>query len=337
MAPAIDEFDLIARFFEPLARDLPGAMGLRDDAGALRLPPGQELIVSADAIVAGIHFPKDTPSGDIARRALRVNLSDIAAKGATPLAYTLTLQLPEAVDDDWLRGFADVLDEDQKTYGLGLLGGDTSRTDGPLTLSINIFGQCFENKWIKRSGACVGEEVYVTGTIGDATLGLAIEQGRIDVGNGPDRDFLRSRFFRPEPRVETGPKLLGLASAAADVSDGLIADLGHICAASSLGVELDFGSVPLSPAAERLVTDHQPLGPSLLSGGDDYEIVFTAPERARGDIDVLVRETGVAMTRIGRTVEHAGDESRVKVFDDAGRELEVRDGGYRHFGKKVSR
>ncbi|CAN0567863.1 unnamed protein product, partial [Laminaria digitata] len=229
MARAIDEFDLIARYFAPLARDMPGAMGLLDDAAVLRPAEGCELVVSADAIVAGVHFLETSTPFEIAQRALRVNLSDIAAKGAIPLGYTLTVQLPETINEAWLADFAAGLSSDQQEFGFGLLGGDTTRTPGPLTLSINIFGQSVVNKVIKRSGALSGDDVYVTGTIGDAFLGLALEKGDVSARIDEDRAALIDRFRLPQPRVALGAKLVGYAGASADVSDGLIADLGHIC------------------------------------------------------------------------------------------------------------
>ena len=331
MAQPVDEFDLISRFFMPLARDMPGACGLRDDAAVLRPDPGFDLVVSADAIVSGVHFFDTAQPKDIARRGLRVNLSDIAAKGAVPLAYTLTLQLPLTTDEIWLSAFAEGLASDQLEFGLGLLGGDTTRTNGPLSLSINIFGQVPENKMISRSSSCVDDDVYVTGTIGDACLGLALEKGDLDVPTGPERLELAERYLCPQPRVFLGPELLGYASAAADVSDGLIADLGHICDASGLGAEVMFLSVPLSGAARRTVTDNQPLHLSLLAGGDDYEIVFTAPETARDAIEAISQDAGVPITRIGRMIEREIADSGVVVRDDSGNQLEVGNGGYKHF------
>lgn len=334
MAQAIDEFDLIARHFAPLAQDMPGAMGLLDDAAILRPEEGCELVISADAIVAGVHFPEAALPDEIARRALRVNLSDIAAKGAVPIGYTLTLQLPPDIDDDWLAGFAAGLAADQDIFGLGLLGGDTTKTTGPLTLSINIFGQTPVNTTIKRSGASLTDGVFVTGTIGDAYLGLALETAEFEVAEAGDRDILIDRFRRPRPRVGLGPRLLGLATAAADVSDGLVADLGHICRASNLNAEINLDDVPLSDAARRAVTDRQSLHLNLLGGGDDYEIVFAAPLSARDRLKQIAQETGVPITRIGRMVVRDTVAPPVVVLDASGEQLEVHDGGYRHFRKE---
>ncbi len=182
MAQGLDEFELISRYFAPLARDTPGALGLTDDAAVVRPDDGYELVISADALVSGVHFSgpgfaTPTDPADIAQRALRSNLSDLAAMGATPLGYTLTLQMPDDTDEAWLAAFADGLMRDLQEFGIGLLGGDTTRTPGPLTLSINVFGQVSENKAIIRSGAQLSDDVYVSGTIGDSVLGLALENG----------------------------------------------------------------------------------------------------------------------------------------------------------------
>ena len=335
MAHPIDEFGLIRRFFAPLAAGEAGALDLRDDAAILRPDPGCELVLSADTIIAGVHFPEDMDAGDVARRALRVNLSDIAAKGAVPRGYMLALQISDAIDEDWLQAFADGLARDQETYGLGLLGGDTTHTPGPLAINISIIGQVSENKTIQRAGAQPGDDVYVTGTIGDAMLGLAVLQGRIALPDSATGDDLVARFAQPQPRVGAGPRLVGLAHAAADVSDGLVADLGHICEASGLAADIRLEDLPLSDAARAVVTDDQPLRLSLLAGGDDYEIVFTAPVPLRVDIASVARETAVSMTRIGEVVERDSRDRPVRVFDGTGRELDTGHGGYQHFGRQA--
>ncbi len=333
MARGIDEFDLIRRYLVPLSDGEPGALGLRDDAAWLRPDPGMELVVSADAIVEDVHFPASTTPADVARRALRVNLSDIAAKGARPRCYTLALQLPDRVDENWISAFASGLAGDHETYGLSLLGGDTSRTSGPLSLSVNIFGQLPENKMIKRSSAQVEDDVYVSGTIGDAYLGLGLILGDFGVDSAADRTFLEGRFLRPDPRVLLGPALVGTATASADVSDGLVADLGHICTASDVAVEIRQHEVPVSDAARRLVTDNQPLRTNLMTGGDDYEIVFTAPVSKREAIASIASQTGVSITRIGCTTSAIAGAPAVTVRDEAGDVVEVGSGGYRHFGE----
>lgn len=333
MARGIDEFDLIRRYFAPLSNGEPGTLGLRDDAAWLRPDPAKDLVVSADAIVTGVHFPASTSPADVAHRALRMNLSDIAAKGAHARCYTVTLQLPDTVDEAWLAAFAGALAEDNETYGVSLLGGDTTRTDGPLSMSINMFGEVSENKMINRSSADIDDDVYVSGTIGDAYLGLGAIIGDIAVDDVSDQAVLESRFLRPEPRVSVGPALLGTASASADVSDGLVADLGHICAASEVSAEIQQHLVPISQSARRVVTDNQPLRTRLMSGGDDYEIVFTAPVSAREAITSVASVTGVSIARIGRMVPATAGTPAVTVLDETGDRVEVGIGGYRHFGE----
>lgn len=337
MARGIDEFDLIRRHLAPLAAGEPGALELRDDAAWLRPDPGMEFVVSADSIVSGVHFPAATAPADVARRVLRVNLSDIAAKGATARCYTLTLQLPGTTDEDWFAAFASGLAEDQAAFALTLLGGDTTGTPGPLTLSVNMFGQVSEKNMIMRSGAAEGDDVYVSGTVGDATLGLASVTGEITVARDADRAFLEARFRRPDPRVTLGPALVGIASAAADISDGLVADLGHIGTASQLSAEIMEDRIPVSAPARRAVTDHQPFASRLLTGGDDYEIVFTAPVSARAAVDSAASAAGVSVTRIGRMIPVSSGQPGVTLRDAAGNEIEVGRGGYRHFGEDVPR
>ena len=342
MAQGLDEFELISRYFAPLARDTPGALGLTDDAAIVRPDDGYELVISADALVSGVHFSgpgfaTPTDPADIARRALRSNLSDLAAMGATPLGYTLTLQMPDDTDEAWLAAFADGLMRDQQEFGIGLLGGDTTRTPGPLTLSINVFGQVSENKAIIRSGAQLSDDVYVSGTIGDSVLGLALENGDFPGVNDADRRELLARYRCPQPRLGVGQRLVSRAHAAADVSDGLVADLGHICQASQIAADIKLAAVPVSSAALRVVTDNQPLKLSLLTGGEDFELVFTAPESARAFVQEVARDTGVPITRIGRMVAHRDAGPKVAVLDDAGNRLEVGDGGYRHFRESQPR
>ena len=298
------EFALIADVFAPLAAR-PEALGLLDDAGEFAALPGHDVVVTTDTLVAGVHFFAADPPGQIARKALRVNLSDLAAMGAVPRFYLLTLALPEDRGDDWLKDFATGLANDQKEFSVHLLGGDTVTTPGPLSLTITALGDVRVGAALRRSGAREGDSVYVSGTIGDAALGLATLR---DGGSGLDdtrkiddaaAKALRRRYYLPEPRTLLGPRLLGLASAAIDVSDGLAADLGHICTASGLGATVDPGGVPLSAPA-RSVLDAQPgLLELVLGGGDDYELLFTADPENAGAVARAGRDCGVDVTRIG--------------------------------------
>ncbi|HVO88607.1 MAG TPA: thiamine-phosphate kinase, partial [Casimicrobiaceae bacterium] len=242
------EFELIARHFAPLARGFPGAFGLLDDAAVVAAGQGRELVVKTDAIVGGIHFFNDDAPDLIARKALRVNLSDLAAKGAVPRAYLLDLMLPTSVSDEWVAAFAGGLAHDQRQFGVHLIGGDTDSTPGPVAIAITALGEIETGRIIRRSGAHAGDTVFVTGTIGDAVLGLQLLQGALTNVHAEKAAFLVDRYRLPQPRTTVGPRLIGIASAAIDVSDGLVADLGHVCETSELCAVVDADKLPLSLA-----------------------------------------------------------------------------------------
>src|SRR5579872_2854630 len=244
----MNEFDLIARHFAPLAT-VPGAFGLKDDAAAIPPRPGFDLIVTTDQIAEGTDFFQHDPPDTIAKKALRVNLSDLAAKGAVPNCYLLNLALPRGLTDAWLTGFAAGLQEDQTQYGLSLLGGDTSATEGPLAVAITAFGFAPQGRMVKRSGARSGDALYVTGSIGDSAGGLAIVKHEKHTLSEAQRDDLIARYRMPQPPVDFGARFLrDLATASIDISDGLIADLDHLAAASGVKIEIAAEAVPRSDA-----------------------------------------------------------------------------------------
>jgi len=328
MSEAAGEFDLIARLFAPLAG--PEGLGLLDDAALYRPPAGHELVLTTDAHVAGVHFLEDEAPEIAARRTLRTNLSDLAAKGAAPAGYLLTLALPAAADEAWLTRFADGLRLDQAEYGVRLFGGDTVSTPGPAMVSITAMGIVEEGKMLRRAGARAGDDLYVTGTIGDGALGLlAVQDDHAFSGLSADaRAFLADRFRLPRPRVAFGPLLAvsGLATAAADVSDGLLADAGHIARASGLAAMVEAAAAPLSSAAAKALAEAPALLETILTGGDDYEIVFTAPASARAAIEEAGRESDTAVTRIGRMAPGSG----VSASDGEGQSLSFGRTGFRH-------
>ena len=324
---APDEFELIEKYFAPLAVGAEGAFGLKDDAAILSCGAGEVLVVTSDCLVEGVHFRADDPADLIARKLLRVNLSDLAAMGARPKSYTLSIALPDTVGATWLAQFAAGLAEDQRIFGVSLIGGDTVASPGPLTLSVTAIGEACPDKVLRRDGASPGQGVFVSGTIGDALLGLALLDGRVSTPSEASRRHLAGRYRLPEPRVALGRALVGLASAAIDVSDGLIADLGHVSAASGVAIEIELDAVPLSAAAAEAVTGRQPLRVSLLAGGDDYELALAAPESAADQLSALGRRLGVLVTRIGRTSQGAG----VVIRDHQGHGIDIGDGGYQHF------
>lgn len=323
----LGEFELIAKYFAPLAAQEPGAFGLKDDAALLRPKPGHDLVLKTDAVVSGVHFLAEDPPETVAQKVLRVNLSDLAAKGATPRVYLLTAALPADVDEPWLKAFAQGLKRDQKRFGVSLVGGDTVATPGPLTLSVTAIGEVPSGKMLMRGGAEVGDDVWVTGTIGDAALGLRVLRGE-DIGlSDKHRAALVARYRVPEPRLTLGARLVGVAKACLDISDGLIADFGHMCEVSRVGVQIEAGDVPLSPAAAAALAGEKASLSDLLTAGDDYELAIAAPPSARSRMTALASQAKTKLTRIGRVVKGRG----VTALNPDGSPLRFTSGGFTHF------
>lgn len=318
------EFELIAQLFAPLSKSAPGAFGLTDDAALLRPPAGHELVVTADALVEGVHFLAGDPPGEIAKKALRVNLSDLAAKGAEPAGYLLVLMLPDAISMDWLTAFAKGLKQDQAQFALPLLGGDTASTPGPPAIAVTAFGYVPIGAMIRRAGAKPGDLVFVSGMIGDAGGGLALLKGE---GSGEDVAPLIARYRLPEPRLALGKSLRGLASAALDVSDGLIADLGHIAEVSKVRIVVNAATIPRSPALRALWGDDPEAVIRAVTSGDDYEIAFTAPAAKREAVLAAAAGAGVAISEIGRVEAGKG----VALLDAKGQAMKVGRAGWTHF------
>jgi thiamine-monophosphate kinase len=328
-APDSGEFGRIRRFFRPLSDGFPGALGLTNDAAVFGVPSDRELVVTTDGMVGEVHFLSTDPPGDIAAKLLRVNLSDLAAMGADPLAYTLVTALPKGLGDDWLAAFAAGLEADQRRYGIGLAGGDSVSTAGPMSFTVTAFGLVPRGQALPRSGGRPGDRVFVTGTIGDAALGLGVSFGTLTAGSDGDRAFLLSRLRRPEPRLGVGAGLRGLASAGLDVSDGLIADLAHIAEESGCRAEVAAARVPVSGAARAVLAAGAATIETLITGGDDYELLFTAPVDRVPAIQTLARSTGVPIVEIGRLTE--GETGRVVALDETGAPLPLEKRGWVHF------
>ena len=331
-APASDrlgEFDLIGRYFAPLAT-APGAFGLTDDGAVFDVPPGETCVVTTDAMVAGIHFFENDGSRNLGWKLLAVNLSDLAAMGAVPLGYTLDFALPKgwapAHTDAWLSDFSRGLMQCQAQFETSLLGGDTVSTTGPMTLAITAFGSVPKNKVLRRSGAKAGDMVWVSGAIGDAALAVKIRKGWMPP-NGQTFAQADKRLDMPFPRLALGTALRGVATAAADVSDGLAADLAHICEASGVGAEIRFADVPVSAELRALVTVDPGLMSLVLAGGDDYELVFTAPTAAEAQVRAASEAARTPVYNVGRIV--AGKGVRVEGPDGAPIVLERL--GFAHF------
>jgi len=320
---------LIARYFRPLAT-APGAFGLADDAAALTPPPGCDLVLKTDGVIAGVHFFPDDPPGSIGRKALRMNLSDLAAKGATPIGFLLSVALPPKTDEAWIAAFAAGLAEDAARYGCPLFGGDTDHTPGPISVSIAAFGTVPQGRMVLRSTAKAGDLVVVTGTIGDAALGVKLRGDRRLAESWRLTDamaaHLEQRYLLPEPRTLLAGAVLNHAAAAMDVSDGLAGDLAKLCRASSLRADIDVSRVPLSDAARAAIAAAPALLETVLTGGDDYEIVLTLAPDKFAAFRGAAAAAGVAVTEIGRV--QAGEGAR---FTHQGKALEFARPSYSHF------
>ena len=320
---------LIARYFRPLAT-APGALGLVDDAAALTPPPGCDLVLTTDGVIAGVHFFPDDPPDMVARKALRMNLSDLAAKGAKPLGFLLSVALPAAADETWIGAFANGLGDDAARYGCPLYGGDTDHTPGPASVSIVAFGAVPHGKMVRRSTARPGDCIVVTGTIGDAAIGLKLRRDRGLAQRWRLTDAaaaqLAERYLLPQPRNALAEAVLHYASAAIDVSDGLVGDLAKLCRASSVAADIEVARVPLSEAAGAAIAAEPALLESALTGGDDYEIVLTLAAKKLPAFHAAAAAAGVAVTEIGRV--QMGEGTR---FMHEGSELTFARASYSHF------
>jgi thiamine-monophosphate kinase len=326
-APSAED-QLIASYFRPLAKH-PAALGLVDDCAALTPPVGSDLVLKADAIVGGVHFFLDDPADLVAKKALRVNLSDLAAKGAKPEGFLLALALPKGIQEAWLAAFARGLGEDGEAYGCPLLGGDTVRTPGPVTIAITVFGTVPQGAMVRRSGARRGDRVVVTGTIGDAALGLALrgDANRWTL-NDAHRRHLIERYLLPRPRNALAEALRLHAHGGMDVSDGLVGDLAKLCAASGVGAEIRIEDVPLSEAAKRVVASDPVQIETALTGGDDYEVLCTMASDRLATFQAAASAAGVSVTEIGRVV--AGNTSPV-FLDARGQPMQFEHRSFSHF------
>ena len=317
---------LIAELFAPLAMH-PGALGLTDDAAFLTPGPGTDLVLTTDAVVAGVHFFPADDAHDIAKKALRVNFSDIAAKGATPRGFLVSLAIAPDTDVDWLRGFADGLRADSEMYNCPLLGGDTDRTPGPLAISVFMVGSVPNGAMVRRAGAKPRDRIFVTGTIGDASLGLQSRKGATWRLDHTQRDHLLSRYLLPRPRTVLADAIRTHASAAMDVSDGLVGDLAKLCRVSGIGGIVEVARVPLSDAARAVIAVDPAMRDLALTGGDDYEILCTVPPDRAASFRAAAQTAGVDVTEIGEIASGQG----ARFVDKAGRVLRFKQASFSHF------
>jgi len=316
----MSEFELIDRFFSRPVRS--AKLGAGDDAAIIAPTTGHDLVITTDTLVSGVHFVPDHEAGALGHKALAVNLSDLAAMGALPRWALLALTLPE-VDERWLADFSDGFHDLARRHQLELIGGDTTR--GPLAITVTALGEVAEGKGLRRDQARAGDELWVSGQIGSAALALQHLRGDLRL-KGRGLDACMARLVKPDARVELGRQLIDVASSAIDVSDGLVADAGHICKRSGVGMEISYAQIPtiadiMHLKADRLVRQ------ALLTGGDDYELLFTVPAGAASRMDAISGRVGLALTRIGRVVADAG----VRVLDETGSAIEIGAGGYEHF------
>jgi thiamine-monophosphate kinase len=327
----LGEFEIIARYFAPLATDA-SALALRDDAAVLRPPESHEIVLSCDTIVEGVHFLKDDPPESIGHKALAVNLSDLAAKGARPYVYLLALSLPAEPSPSWLEAFASGLRTLQSEAGIALAGGDTTRSPGPLSITITALGLVPQGHAVLRRGAKRGDRLYVTGTIGDAYLGLRVLTEPAlarDWGfSQDDLAYVIDRYRRPRPHTELAVILRNFAQGAIDVSDGLASDVGKLASVSHAGAVIEAGRVPLSQAAEKALGREPRLLRALLTAGDDYEIVAAVPGASGPAFETESKGKGVSVTEIGR-LESA--ETGLLVLGPDGKALGLDACGYAHF------
>ena len=326
MANRPSEDDLIARFFAPIAG--PEGLGLLDDAAVLTPPPGADLVITKDVIVAGVHFFADDPPAAVARKALRVNLSDLAAKGAEPLGFMLALALPGDWTTEWLADFARGLAEDAATYRCSLFGGDTVKTPGPLMVSITALGRVETGRLVARTGVRPDDALYVSGAIGDAALGLRARRGLLPSLAAEHRDFLVDRYLLPRPRLALAPALARFASGGMDVSDGLVGDLTKMLRVSGVSARVDLARLPLSAAAAAAIAAEPALFEIAATGGDDYEILASVAPRNAAAFEAGAAEAGVAVTRIGQALAGAAPP---RFFGRDGAEVVFTHGAYSHF------
>lgn len=322
------EFALIADYFAPLAGE--GTFGLKDDAATFSVEPGHQLVITQDASAENIHFLDDDPADLVARKALRVNLSDLAAKGARAKCFSVALGLGEDWTEEWIRQFAQGLREDIDQYDIALTGGDTFKTGGGMVISITAIGEIPRDSYVARIGASPGDQLFVTGTIGDGALGLLARRNDLSGISMQDRKYLVDRYQLPQPRLEFAHALRKVATSAMDVSDGLLGDLVKLCDASGVSAELVLSKLPFSSAVKTALEHESNLLETAVTGGDDYEILFTVSPENVGQLMKLANEARIAVTCIGEITSGEG----ISVFDRHGEKVEFPSLGYDHSGAR---
>jgi len=315
----LGEFDQIAQIMAPLAQKAKGAFGLKDDAAVFTAEEGEEIVVTTDTLIAGVHFFADDPADTIAHKLLGVNLSDLAAMGARPLYYTLNASYPKDITVDWIKQFAKGLSDMQDRYDITVIGGDTTRTPGPLCLSLTAFGTVKQGKALRRTTSRVGDLLCVSGTIGDGALGLRVAQGEILDPTG----HLLNSYRSPVARTELGMQLNGLATACMDISDGLLGDFSHM----GQGAEIKLSDIPLSGAAKNCLSQDSSWLATILNGGDDYELMFTIDPKNKDQLKSIAQASNCQISIIGRIIA----SPELIILDETGQKIDLKTNSYRHF------
>ena len=325
------EFELISNVFAPLAADAPGSLNLTDDAAIISPSSDQEVVVTADTIVEGIHFRSEDPPETVGMKALAVNLSDLAAMGATPHGYTLSAAWPSRASATWITNFAAGLMTMQRQHQIHLLGGDTVATSGPICINVTAFGLVEKESAVRRSGARPGDILYVTGTLGDAALGLGLLMDQFDANLSSDlRSDLIARYQQPQPRTMYSALVREHATSAIDVSDGLVADVAHLASASHVKIVIRRSAIPLSAAARQMIGDNHDQAVHIWGAGDDYELAFTAA-RNWHIAEQLAEFSNVPITAIGEVFAADRNTGDVTLVDDNDNAIDVSNIGFRHF------
>lgn len=319
------EFELIERYFARLSGD--GAFGLKDDAALLGVPPDKQLVVTQDAIAAGVHFFRDDPPDSIARKALRVNLSDLASKGARPVTFSMALGLPSDWREDWLSEFARGLAQDCSAFSLTLCGGDTFAAKGGPVISIAAFGFVEQSAYASRLGAAVGDQLFVTGRIGEGALGLAVRKGAFSMADSAMADLLLARYLVPEPPIAFASVIARFASASMDISDGFVGDLEKLALASGVGFDIPLTSIPLSPVLATCSPDANEIALAL-TGGDDYQFLFTVPDGKVQDMLDMSARHDIQVTNLAVANPSPG---AVSIIGQSGEPLKLDKTSWRHF------
>lgn len=319
----MDEFSLINKYLAPLSKEAGGSFHLTNDAAVFLVRKGYEAVITKDAITEGVHFLSDTSPSDIIKKLIRVNISDIAAMGALPKYYLIAAILPDSITESWFKETAEALAKEQKEFGISLIGGDTVSHKGKISLSMTMIGEIKKGKALKRTTARKGDFIYVSGTIGDASLGLAVLQNRLPDISEKSKKLLIGRYKIPQPRIVLGQEIVRFASAAIDVSDGMIADFNHM----KKGAVIEAAKIPLSDAAKEVLKKSPELFKTVMTGGDDYELLFTAHPGNERKIASLSKRLKTPITRIG--VITGG--TKITVIDSNNKEISFKNKGFRHF------